>query len=169
MSSVPGNCSPASIPALPVAFGPVRRRPAPLPMPLPPGVVHQSFAATPTAARWARRHTAAVLAAWGASALEPAVVQIVSELVANAAAHPVGQGSPYAVGLTLRLMPDRISVEVFDPDPRPPVSAPVRHDAERGRGLAIVGALACGMAVVPVAHGKVVIAQVRRPSGEQSH
>jgi anti-sigma regulatory factor (Ser/Thr protein kinase) len=138
-------------------------------MPVHPDVVHQGFAATPTAARWARRHTAAVLAAWGACALESAVLQVVSELVANATARPIARCSPYTVVLTLRLLPDRISIEVFDPDPTPPpVTAPARDDAERGRGMAIVRALACGMRVVPVAHGKIVIAQVRRPGNEHS-
>lgn len=101
--------------------------------------------------------------------MESTVLQIVSELVANAAARPVGRGAPFSVGLTLRLLPDRISIEVFDPDPTtPPAIAPARHDAERGRGMAIVRALACGMRVVPMARGKVVIAQVSRcRSGER--
>jgi anti-sigma regulatory factor (Ser/Thr protein kinase) len=159
MSSVPGHSSPSSIPAIPVSFGPVRGRATPP----APYVVHQNFAATPTAARWARRHAAAVLAAWGASALESTVLQIVSELVANAAARPVGRGAPFSVGLTLRLLPDRISIEVFDPDPTtPPAIAPACHDAERGRGMAIVRALACRTGVMTVAQGKIVYAQVHR-------
>lgn len=88
-------------------------------------------------------------------------MQVVSELVANAAARPLAQEHPYAIVLTLRPLPDRLSIEVFDPDPALPVPVPARSDAERGRSLAIVRALACGMGVVPVARGKVVIAQVR--------
>lgn len=161
MSSTPRNCPPASIPAIPVAFGPERRRTAPQPI----DVVQQSFASSPTAARWARRHTAVVLSAWGLSDLEPAVLQIVSELVANAAARPLGLATPYAVGLTLRLLPDRISIEVFDPDPSTPAFRAAAPDAERGRGLTIVRALAAGFGVLPVAHGKVVLAQVLRSDG----
>lgn len=158
MSSVPGNCGPSSIPVIPVAFGPARRRSRP---PFP-DVVHQSFAATPTAARWARRHTGVILAAWNATESEAAVMQIVSELVANAAARPNPHGALYAIRLTLRLLPDRISIEVFDPDSAVPVLTQAHHDAERGRGLAIVSALACGLGVLPVPHGKIVVAQVQR-------
>src|SRR5437899_2817291 len=118
MACEPGGLGPSSIPSIPVAFGPVPHVPG---EPLP-DVVHQSFAATPTAPRWARRHAAAVLAAWGVCELEAVVVQIVSELVANAVSRPIAlDGVPYAVRVTLRLLPTRVAVEVFDPDPAAPV------------------------------------------------
>jgi hypothetical protein len=92
------------------------------------------------------------------------IVQIVSELVANAAARPAPPfGPPRAVGLTLRLLPTRVSVEVFDTDPAAPILTQAEVDDERGRGLAIVRALSCGLAVTPLPNGKVVVAQVRRP------
>ena len=93
------------------------------------------------------------------------MVQIVSELVANAAARPaVGGAVPYVVSLTLRLLPHRVSVEVFDPDQAAPVLTQAADDDERGRGLAIVRALSCGLGVVLLADGKLVVAQVRRPT-----
>jgi anti-sigma regulatory factor (Ser/Thr protein kinase) len=127
-------------------------------------VVQQSFAATPTAPRWARRHTAEILERWGVADLEATVVQIVSELVANAAARqdPLS-GPPGVVRLTLRLLPNRVVVEVFDSDPAVPVLIRAGDDDERGRGLAIVKALSCALTVTPLPSGKVVTAQVRRP------
>jgi hypothetical protein len=104
------------------------------------------------------------LVSWGLQDLEAVVVQIVSELVANAAARPCPLlGPPHVVKLTMRLLPSRVSIEVFDPDPGAPVLTQAAEDDERGRGLAIVKALSCGLAVTPLAYGKVVIAQVRRP------
>ena len=161
MAHVPGGLEPSSIPAIPVAFGPV---PSPNPNKPLSNVVHQGFAATTTAPRWARRHAAAVLAAWDVSELEAVVVQIVSELIANAVERPIAtDAAPYVVRLTLRLMPRRIGIEVFDPDPAAPVLTQATIDDERGRGLAIVRALSCGLGVVPLPGGKLVVAQVRRP------
>lgn len=162
MACAPDGMVPSSIPVIPVAFGPLPPRSAHTPL---PDVVHQGFAATATAPRWARRHAAAVLADRGVGELEAVVVQIVSELVANAAARPIAQdGAPYVVRLTLRLMPHRIGIEVFDPDPSAPVLTQAAEDDERGRGLAIVRALSCGLGVVPLPDGKLVVAQVRRPA-----
>ena len=162
MKSTPDAANASSIPVIPVVFGPVPSRPAHAPF---PDVVTQGFAATLTAPRWARRHAAAVLADWGVCELESVVVQIVSELVANAATRPVVGGAvPYVVRLTLRLLPHRISIEVFDPDQAAPILTQAADDDERGRGLAIVRALACGLGVVPLADGKLVVAQVRRPT-----
>lgn len=162
MKSKPDTADASSIPVIPVVFGPVPPRQPHTPF---PDVVTQGFAATLTAPRWARRHTAAVLADWGVGELEPVVVQIVSELVANAATRPaVGGAVPYVVRLTLRLMPHRISIEVFDPDQAAPILTQAADDDERGRGLAIVRALSCGLGVVPLADGKLVVAQVRRPT-----
>ncbi|MEY9858541.1 hypothetical protein ABH935_004156 [Catenulispora sp. GAS73] len=162
MNRTPDTAKASSVPVIPVVFGPVPPRPAHAPF---LDVVTQGFAATLTAPRWARRHAAAVLADWDVGELEPVVVQIVSELVANAASRPVVGGAvPYVVHLTLRLLPHRISVEVFDPDQAAPVLTQAADDDERGRGLAIVRALSCGLGVVPLADGKLVVAQVRRPT-----
>ena len=161
MACSPDRLTPSRIPSIPVSFGPTSPPPPNRPV---PDVVHQGFAATTTAPRWARRHAAAVLAAWGADEMETVVVQIVSELVANAVERPIAtNGAPYAVRLTLRLLPRRIGIEVFDPDPAAPVLTQAVADDERGRGLAIVRALSCGLGVVPLPAGKLVVAQVRRP------
>ena len=161
MACSPDRLTPSSIPSIPVTFGPVPPSPPNRPL---ADVVHQGFAATTTAPRWARRHAAGVLAAWDVSELETVVVQIVSELVANAVERPIAtNGAPYAVRLTLRLLPRRIGIEVFDPDPAAPILTQAMADDERGRGLAIVRALSCGLGVVPLHGGKLVVAQVRRP------
>lgn len=62
------------------------------------------------------------------------MAQIVSELVANATSRPtVGGAVPYVVRLTLRLLPHRISIEVFDPDQAALVLTQAADDDEHGR------------------------------------
>ncbi|MFC7933969.1 ATP-binding protein [Streptomyces cinereoruber] len=96
----------------------------------------------PQAARLARRHAAVTLQGWG---LSPEVVDditlVVSELVANADQHT--EEGPWDLYLLMR--GGRVCVVVRDVCPLPPVYeaefGPCA-DAERGRGLEIVRALA---------------------------
>ncbi|WP_323746119.1 ATP-binding protein [Catenulispora pinisilvae] len=125
----------------------------------------QEFATTPTAAGWARRHTADVLARWGLSELADDCCLVVSELVVNAIRHAVPSGPPVVCRLVLKLYADLISVEVWDPssesDLRPRVEGAL---SESGRGLAIVAAL-CGAPPVVFTvpgGGKTVVAVVPR-------
>ncbi len=103
----------------------------------------------PSAPFWARRHTRAALHAWQ---LHPDTVEtaelLVSELVTNTlkADGPVHQPNTgidqvERIALTLRLMPGRVVIEVFDNDPNPPVMTNATDDAESGRGLMLVQAL----------------------------
>jgi len=86
----------------------------------------------------ARRDVARALSEAGVSAALFDDVQIVvSELVANAIRHA---GTDFE--LTVQLADDRLRVEVFDADTRPPVFVAADPEATSGRGLVIVAAFA---------------------------
>jgi anti-sigma regulatory factor (Ser/Thr protein kinase) len=128
----------------------------------------QHFAATPTAAGWARRHTADVLNGWQAIALVDDAVLIVSELVGNAVRHAALAGElPVSCRLVLKLFTDALVIEVWDPSPGTVVrSGDDNPLSESGRGLGIVEAL-CGAPPVifaGVGVGKTVVAILPRPS-----
>jgi anti-sigma regulatory factor (Ser/Thr protein kinase) len=96
-----------------------------------------------TSARKARSAVRQALAAWGMDDLSGDAELLVSELVANAAEH--GDGKP--ISLALRRHPDAaghraITCEVTDSAPRFAPELVPGPDAERGRGLMIVEALA---------------------------
>ncbi|WP_055528024.1 ATP-binding protein [Streptomyces graminilatus] len=94
---------------------------------------------TPRGARLARLLTAEQLLSWGLP-VDPAR-QIVAELAANAVTHGRVPGrdfrlTAYVIGTTLR-------IEVTDTcGDRPPLAQAPAEDAESGRGLALVEALA---------------------------
>lgn len=105
----------------------------------------------PTTPFWARRQAQAVLGGWQipAEAMETAQL-LVSELITNALRltgqlqdglrHPDLHSTDF-IALTLRLLPDRIVIEVSDSDPEPPMLAGEDLEAEDGRGLLLVQAL----------------------------
>ena len=182
-------CSPSDPPPIPVARTPGRpvgptpppkapvpaQRPGPpqLPRPrpsaagldLPIAGCAQLFAATPTAAGWARRHTADVLARWGVPELTDNCCLVVSELVGNAVRHAGPDRTPAVCRLVLKLLVGGVSVEVWDPSPDAVVSVrEVDALSESGRGLAIVAALCGAPPVVFVApgSGKTVVAVLPR-------
>ena len=114
-----------------------------------------------SAVRQARTVTASVLARWQCTqdCVDDAVL-IVSEMVTNAVRH--GQGR---VRLKLRRGAHVLRLEVRDGSPRLPMLLPVAADAECGRGLRIVTALAHRWGTTRVRGGKIVWAEVvyRRP------
>jgi anti-sigma regulatory factor (Ser/Thr protein kinase) len=128
-----------------------RRRRATVVPPRPERVCRLELASEPSAVRWARRHAADVLAAWGLTELSDTVLLVVSELVTNSVRHarvPPGRAVAYGdlarvyrIGLTLVLLPDALVIEVHDPDPAPPVLRDTGPEAEGGRGLVLVTAL----------------------------
>ncbi|MFF7242326.1 ATP-binding protein [Embleya sp. NPDC008237] len=135
-------------------------------------VFTQRLSATPRGARLARRFATQQLEAWGiayGSELSDSVTLIVAELAANAVMHAGmdGRGS-FVLLLTLRQLPGEVAatlcVEITDsgpsPTPRdtptfgpafsPPdltTPTPPPDEAEDGRGLAIVSALADRMTI----------------------
>jgi anti-sigma regulatory factor (Ser/Thr protein kinase) len=110
----------------------------------------------PHAPAEARQATRDVLARWRLPALIDTVVLAVSELVTNAIRH----GRP-PVGLTLRRREQDLRVDVHDADPREPPRGQATSvaEAESGRGMDIVAALAGEVGVEQIPDdGKVVFA-----------
>jgi anti-sigma regulatory factor (Ser/Thr protein kinase) len=96
-----------------------------------------------TSARQARSAVRQALAAWRMEHLSGDAELLASELVANAAEH--GDGKPISLALRRHAEPDgrpAITCEVTDTSPTMPRPVEPDPDAERGRGLAIVAALA---------------------------
>lgn len=98
------------------------------------------FDAEPAAVASLRRATQAYLNAWGLSHLVDSAQLCVSELATNVIDH-VGIGAP--ARLLLELKGRRLRIEVQDPQwSALPVLRIVEEDAEGGRGLEIIEALA---------------------------
>ena len=108
-----------------------------------------------TSARHARSAVRQVLATWRMEHLSGDAELLASELVANAAEH--GDGQPIRLALHRRAGPDGrpgITCEVTDTSPALARRADPGTDAERGRGLAIVAALAHSSGVRTTQAGK---------------
>jgi anti-sigma regulatory factor (Ser/Thr protein kinase) len=109
----------------------------------PEGVIRAKLPAGLTSARQARAAIRQALAAWGMERLSGDAELLGSELVANAAEH--GDGKPISLALRRHAEPGEragITCEVTDTSPVTPQRKESDPDAERGRGLAIVAALA---------------------------
>ena len=121
------------------------------PRPLDSGTL--ALVALPTSPFWARRYTRLFLDScrgMSESTAETAEL-VVSELVTNAVRF---SGDPartlrYSeradaglIALSLRHFPDGLLIEVYDTDSNPPVLCDADADAENGRGLMLIDALA---------------------------
>jgi anti-sigma regulatory factor (Ser/Thr protein kinase) len=96
-----------------------------------------------SSARQARAEVRRALAGWRMEHLSGDAELLASELVANAAEH--GDGNPIGLNLRRHTEPDGqpgVTCEVTDTSPAVPRPRDAEPDAERGRGLAIVHALA---------------------------
>jgi anti-sigma regulatory factor (Ser/Thr protein kinase) len=96
-----------------------------------------------TSARQARSAIRQALAGWGMDHLSDDAELLASELVANAAEY--GDGKPISLALRRHAEPGEqpgLTCEVTDSSPATPRRTEPGPDAERGRGLAIVEALA---------------------------
>jgi anti-sigma regulatory factor (Ser/Thr protein kinase) len=105
--------------------------------------VHTELPADLTSAQQARSAVREALAAWGMDRLSDDAELMASELVANAAEH--GDGKPIGLALSRHAQPGEqpgITCEVTDTSPAMPQPREANAGAERGRGLAIVEALA---------------------------
>jgi anti-sigma regulatory factor (Ser/Thr protein kinase) len=109
-----------------------------------------------TAAREARAATKRVLPRWALGGLLEPVLLVVSELVGNAVRH----GRP-PVDLRLRKHGTGVRVAVHDEDSSAPSASVASSDAESGRGLLLVDAVAAETGVEQIeGDGKVVWAHV---------
>jgi anti-sigma regulatory factor (Ser/Thr protein kinase) len=112
--------------------------------------MHTELPADLTSARQARSAVRQTLAAWGMDDLTGDAELLASELVANAAEH--GDGKPVSLALRRHADPDgrpAITCEVTGAAPRFAPRLVPNPDAERGRGLAIIEALARSSGVRP--------------------
>ncbi|MFD9655799.1 SpoIIE family protein phosphatase [Streptomyces mirabilis] len=104
------------------------------------------------------------LGAWGLGQMSDALQLIASEIVTNALVH-AGSG----VDIRLRAFADLVRLEVRDSDSNPPVPSPLalreeeNTEAEHGRGLLIVEALAGSWNSSPNGRGKTVSVEVPIP------
>lgn len=108
-----------------------------------------------SAPRRARAAIGQVLASWGLSSLAPDIQLLASELVANAAEHAPGE----PMGLLLRQTTTQdgrpgVRCEVADCSPELPPASRSEPDSERGRGLAIVTAVAADSGITARRDGK---------------
>ena len=108
---------------------------------------HLEPGALPTAVPCARLHARQMLWEWGLDGLSETAELLVSELVTNAVKVTAGQDLPLPVRLRLSSDKDRLLIEVWDADPRPPVLPGLEDDGtpapaeEGGRGLFLVATL----------------------------
>lgn len=116
------------------------------------GVIRAELPGDLTAAGQARSAVRRALAAWGMDDPEGDSELLVSELVANAAEH--GNGNPITVALHRNSVPAGITCEVTDTSPVAPTPRRAGPEDERGRGLAIIAALATASGVRPEPAGK---------------
>ncbi len=105
-----------------------------------------SLAPAPESTRTARDFTLTTLRGWSLDALIQDTSLVVSELVANAIRHGTTvaeiQAGGTPVGLSWQCQGSGLVCTVTDRSARPPVLAPADSDAESGRGLQVVHALA---------------------------
>ena len=119
------------------------------------GVFKADLPAGLASARQARSAVRQALAAWHMGHLSDDAELLASELVANAAEH--GDGTPINLALHRHAGPGGqpgITCEVTDTSPAMPRRTDPEPDAERGRGLAIVAALAQSSGVRTTPGGK---------------
>ncbi len=122
---------------------------------------HVELPPTPAAVGVARVLVRCLCAEWGADDVSDVAQLLTSELVTNAVVH--AQAAP---AVTVRLLADRVHVEVSDStDSEPDAVRPGVLDeiSIGGRGLAMVEALSMSWGSVPMAGGKVVWFDVARP------
>jgi len=135
----------------PVPPSPVPPNPVP-PSPMPPAAGRHCqlvLIPGPESAKAARDFTTATLRNWQLDTVVTEAVIIASELVTNAIRHGrslVDDAEQALVGLAWQRHPSRVICVVTDQSTKPPVMVPADPDAESGRGLQVVQALAAGWA-----------------------
>jgi CheY-like chemotaxis protein/anti-sigma regulatory factor (Ser/Thr protein kinase) len=127
------------------------------------GAVHDNvfqlpLAATADAVREARATVRKVLDGWGLEDLEDTAELCAGELATNAVIHA---RSP--VLMAMALLDDAVRFEVEDEAPGEIAAGTLVHDAETGRGLALVDELSESWGVEQHEGGKTVWFELRRP------
>ncbi|MFJ5035551.1 ATP-binding protein [Streptomyces sp. NPDC088560] len=122
-------------------------------------VVTEVLPRKPESVPEARRLVREVLASWELPHLMDAAELVVSELSANAVQH--ARASSFRV--TVRRPGDRVRVAVIDKSTAEPVLRPSHDEAEGGRGLALVAAVAHQWGTDPLGWGKRVWADLAVP------
>ena len=118
-------------------------------------ILRAELPASPASARDARSAIRRALIAWGMDELAGDAELLVSELVANAAEYADGDSIRLALRREAAACGQRgITCEVSDTSPVLPEVRAAGPEAERGRGLAIVAALATASGVGVSPHGK---------------
>jgi len=110
------------------------------------------LAAGPAAAGEARGQVRAAIRDWGLPVDQDVAVLLASELVTNAVMHETG----VTVTLGIRCGRGRLRVDVYDTSPSFPVVTVAAGDAEAGRGLMLVEALAAEWGFYRTPAGKAV-------------
>jgi anti-sigma regulatory factor (Ser/Thr protein kinase) len=111
------------------------------------------LAAGPAAPAQARRHVRAAITAWDLPADPDTAALLTSELVTNAIRHEPGP----AITLAITAPPGHLRIDVHDTAPALPApAAGAPPDAEAGRGLMLVAALAVSWGCYRTTAGKAV-------------
>ncbi len=113
---------------------------------------------SPESPRAARRFVETVLGEWGCDDLVDTATLLVSELVGNAVLHA---GSD--IELSMRLLPDRLRVDVVDRSPLLPHRREAGAADQTGRGSDVVEALASAWGVTGRPDGKAVWFEIALP------
>jgi anti-sigma regulatory factor (Ser/Thr protein kinase) len=132
----------------------------------PSRVLRTTLPATLTAPSQARATIRHALTAWGLAHLAEDAQTLASELVANAAEHGNGQTIDLVIRRHTAEGRPGIACEITDTDPALPARPPTRPDAERGRGLAIVTALATTSGITATPTGKTAWFTLTTPDQE---
>ncbi|MER5595865.1 ATP-binding protein [Streptomyces sp. NPDC002265] len=115
------------------------------------------FEAAPAEVRLLRRAAAAQLSRWGVPVAAGEAELLVTELATNVVKH-VGEGS--SATLVLEWRGERLRLEVHDKSRAVPSPGALDSDAECGRGLHMLAALAVDWCTVLTAMGKAVWCEI---------
>jgi anti-sigma regulatory factor (Ser/Thr protein kinase) len=120
------------------------------------------LAALPGAVPCARLHTRQLLREWQLTGLGDSAELLVSEIVTNAVQITQAEARTTPVRLWLLADRTRLLILVWDASPLPPARVNTSEDAENGRGLLLVEALAAQWGWSPEPGGKLCWCLVAR-------
>ena len=144
-------------PSRPTTVIPQQAEPEPaLPAPLP--ACRFSLSAGTQAAAEARGQLHTLVSLWGMPVDVDVLVLLASELITNAVTHVANGAGAGAISVCVRCLRGEVRVEVHDGSRDMPVPAPLKvdDDAETGRGLMLVDALAAEWGFYRTPGGKAV-------------